>query len=226
MDKKYFEYITIYLLVIIASVVIAAIARISALGIGADEFTANIVFWVVVGLGISVYCLLTLFIQGFLDIVRNFFFPKKEQEQVEVEESTTEPEPKSMDMGTIRMEKQQEKDKDAEDKFAVAIRYTQKTFALYISHEEIKRLCEYVELYSQKIDIPNIIPIKVKELRPIDLYHYGWNIWKHFNVTDKMKISDFIGEIFSYNLGGTGVHSIYSHLKDSGPCTIKIKETL
>ena len=80
MDKKYFEYISLYLLVIIASVVIAAVARISVLGIDADEFTANTVFWVIFGLGISVYCLLTLFIQGFLDIVRNFFFPKKEQE--------------------------------------------------------------------------------------------------------------------------------------------------
>ena len=226
MDKKYFEYIALYLLVIIASVVIAAIVRISALGIGADEFTANIVFWVIIGLGISVYCLLTLFIQGFLDIVRNFFFPKKEQKQVEVEESTAEPEPKSMDMGAIRMEKQQEKDKDAEDKLAVAIRYTQKTFALYISDEDVKRLCEYVELYSQKANITNIIPVMVKDLRPIDLYHYGWNIWKHFNITDKMKISGFIGEVFSNNLGGTGVHSIYSHLKDSGPCTIKIKESL
>jgi hypothetical protein len=213
-------------LVVVASVAIAAIARISALGIGADEFTANTVFWVVAGLGISVYCLLTLFIQGFLDIVRNFFFPKKEQEQIEVEESTAEPEPKSMDVGAIRVEKQQEKDKDSEDKLAVAIRYTQKTFVLYISDEDIKRLCEYMELYSQKIDITNIVPVRVKDLRPIDLYHYGWNIWKHFNITDKMKISGFIGEVFSNNLGGTGVHSIYSHLKDSGPCTIKIKESL
>ena len=226
MDKKHFEYIALYLLVIIASVVIAAVARISVLGIGADEFTANTVFWVIIGLGISVYCLLTLFIQGFLDIVRNFFFPKKEQSRVEVEEPTAEPEPKSMDIGAIRVEKQQEKDKDAEDKLAVAIRYTQKTFALYTSDEDIKRLCKYVELYSQKANIANIIPVKVKDLRPIDLYHYGWNIWKHFNVTDKRKISDFIGEVFSYNLGGTGVHSIYSHLKDSGPCTIKIEEVL
>jgi len=224
MDKKYFEYIALYLLVVVASVAIAAIARISALGIGADEFTANTVFWVVAGLGISVYCLLTLFIQGFLDIIRNFFFPKKEQEQVEA--PLVEPDPKSLTIDAIRMEKQQEKDKDAEDKLAIAIQYTKKTFALYISDEDVKRLCEYVELYSQEIDITKIIPIRVKDLRPIDLYHYGWNIWKHFNVTDKMKISDFIGEVFSYNLGGTGVHSIYSHLKDSGPCTIKIKETL
>ena len=108
-------------LVIIASVVIGAVARISVLGIGADEFTANTVFWVVAGLGISVYCLLTLFIQGFLDIIRNFFFPKKEQEQVEVEEPIVVSEQKSMDMGAIRMEKQQEKDKDTEDRLAVAI---------------------------------------------------------------------------------------------------------
>ena len=52
-----------------------------------DEFTANTVFWVLARLGVSIYCLLTLCIQGFLDIVRNFFFPKKEQEQVEVEEA-------------------------------------------------------------------------------------------------------------------------------------------
>ena len=160
MDKKYFEYIALYLLVIIASVVIAAVARISTLGIGADEFTANTVFWVVAGLGISAYCLLTLFIQGFLDIIRNFFFPKKEQEQVEVEEPIVVSEQKSMDMGAIRMEKQQEMEKDAEDKLAIAIQYTKKTFALYASDEDIKRLCEYVELYSQGIDITNIIPIR------------------------------------------------------------------
>ena len=160
MDKKYFEYIALYLLVIIASVVIAAVARISVLGIGADEFTANTVFWVIIGLGISVYCLLTLFIQGFLDIVRNFFFPKKEQEQVE--DPIVELNSKSLDIDTIRVEKQQEKDKDAEDKLAVAIRYTQKTFALYISDEDVKRLCKYVELYSQKANITNHYwPIKI-----------------------------------------------------------------
>ena len=85
MDKKYFEYIALYLLVIIASIVIAAIAQISALGIGADEFTANTVFWVFAGLGVSI--------------------------------------------------------------------------------------------------ITNIIPIRVKDLRPIDLYHYGWEVILKNNIT-------------------------------------------
>ena len=76
MKSKYLEYIIIYLSVVIGCIAIAALVRIVAIEMGADEFTANIVFWMVVGLGVVIYCILTLAIQGLLEKTSKLFFSK------------------------------------------------------------------------------------------------------------------------------------------------------
>ena len=50
MHLKYFEYIVIYLSVLLVCVIGGALARISFLGKGGDEYTANIVFWSITAL--------------------------------------------------------------------------------------------------------------------------------------------------------------------------------
>ena len=76
MHFKYFEYIVIYLSVLLVCVVGGTLARISFLGKGGDEYTANIVFWVITALSIVFYALIILFLDGIIVLFRKIF-PKK-----------------------------------------------------------------------------------------------------------------------------------------------------
>ena len=76
MHFKYFEYIVIYLSVLLVCVIGGALARISFLGKGGDEYTANIVFWSITALSIVFYALIILFLDGIIVLFRKIF-PKK-----------------------------------------------------------------------------------------------------------------------------------------------------
>lgn len=76
MHLKFFEYIVIYLSVLLACIVGGALARISFLGKGGDEYTANIVFWSITALSILFYALIILFLDGIIVLFRKIF-PKK-----------------------------------------------------------------------------------------------------------------------------------------------------
>lgn len=76
MHFKYFEYIVIYLSVLLVCVIGGALARISFLGKGGDEYTANIVFWSITALSILFYALIILFLDGIIVLFRKIF-PKK-----------------------------------------------------------------------------------------------------------------------------------------------------
>jgi len=76
MHFKYFEYIVIYLSVLVVCVIGGALARISFLGKGGDEYTANIVFWSITALSILFYALIILFLDGIIVLFRKIF-PKK-----------------------------------------------------------------------------------------------------------------------------------------------------
>ena len=76
MHLKYFEYIVIYLSVLLVCVIGGALARISFLGKGGDEYTANIVFWSITALSILFYALIILFLDGIIVLFRKIF-PKK-----------------------------------------------------------------------------------------------------------------------------------------------------
>ena len=61
MNTKYFEHIVVYLSVLVVCVIIALFARVVALRLGVDEFTAQIVFWSVVAIGIIIYSILSIY---------------------------------------------------------------------------------------------------------------------------------------------------------------------
>lgn len=85
MHFKYFEYIVIYLSVLLVCVVGGALARISFLGKGGDEYTANIVFWSITALSILFYALIILFLDGIIVLFRKIF-PKKGSSKISNED--------------------------------------------------------------------------------------------------------------------------------------------
>lgn len=209
MNPKYFEHIVVYLSVLVVCVLIGALARIIAVGAGVDEFTANIVFWSVTALGVIVYAVLAIFIEGLFAATLRKFFPKK------VTPKTTENTPiRAKSLDEIRAEKQQLIDDKKRAKRDSAIEYTRKEFAPYVSNEDLALLCRYVELYADQLPLSDIQPIRVKTLSTLDLYHFGWNIWKYLNVSKQDDIALFLKLVFAHNLKDVEPDSIKSHLKD------------
>ena len=76
MNLKYFEYIVIYLSVLVVCVVVGALARISFIGKGGDEYTANIVFWSITALSILFYAIIILFLDVIIVGFRKLFRKK------------------------------------------------------------------------------------------------------------------------------------------------------
>ena len=66
MNLKYFEYIVIYLSVLLVCVVAGTLARLSFLHKGGDEYTANIVFWSITAFSVLIYGIIILFLDVIL----------------------------------------------------------------------------------------------------------------------------------------------------------------
>ena len=69
-------------------------------------------------------------------------------------------------------------------------------------------------MYANNIDLENVIPISVKNLSSLDIYHFGWNIWNHFKTQKQEKIAFFLKIVFAQALKDSEVKSIKRHLRD------------
>lgn len=209
MQSKYFEHIVVYLSVLVVCVLIGIGVRLIVIGAGADEFTANTVFWAVTAFGLIVYAVLNLLIDGLFTATLRKFFPKKAQTKTsEMPPLITE------SLEEIRAEQKRKADDKKRIKREYAVQYTRKEFAPYVSDGDLELLCRYVELYADQLPISDIQPIRVKTLTTLDLYHFGWNIWNYLKVSKQDDISLFLKHVFAYNLKDVEPDSIKSHLKD------------
>ena len=191
MKIKYFEYIGIYLSVFLVCVLAGIVGRLVLLGKGADEYTANVFFWICVGFGILMFAILSLFLNELVINILNRFFKNKKTELPESQISNKNLEKISEQQDTIinpelseykipdrNIEQIREQQKNAitnkkQAKIDIAIHYTQKEFAFYTTNKDLKLLCDYVIMYAEKLDFDNITPITVKDLSNLDLYHFG-----------------------------------------------------
>ena len=228
MNTKYFEHIVVYLSVLVVCVIIALFARVVALRLGVDEFTAQIIFWSVVAIGIIIYSILSILVEGLFTALVKFFFPKKQKEKINDNASnievgqvvdgvggpSSEQHQQSMNFDSIRQQQQRLMDQKVQDKRAIAIKYTQQQFAPYVSDKDLLKLCEYIELYSAKLPLSQVEPINIKGLVALDLFHFGWNIWNHFRVGKQDEISQFLKQVFAITFKDVEVESIKSHLRD------------
>ncbi|MDR1091123.1 MAG: mobilization protein [Prevotella sp.] len=224
MKNKYYEYIIIYLSVALVCAAIGLIVRTTVVAKGVDAFSANTIFWLITGLGVLTYCVLTVVIQGLLGKTTEIFFSKRKNVKPEQPETI-----KPLSLEEIRSEKQEQINQQKAEKLDIAIHYTQKMFAPYISDADMSLLCDYVKMYSEGTSFEEITiqPIKVKELTTTDICHFGWNIWNHFNVGDQWKAARFIKTVFYDKLKEVELKTIKKKLKIFEPKSIiQIKEQI
>ncbi|MDD2303917.1 MAG: hypothetical protein PHP53_04415 [Prolixibacteraceae bacterium] len=233
MKNNRLEFIILYVLVASTALIIATLARISALSLGADSFTAFIVFIVVLAIEGAAYLSIQVVLQGLmLPWIARFllnipYFRNKTQSTSPIDEITNHiTEPTTLE--DIRNEQLQNKVKEQEEKLNVALNYTRKTFAPYISDGQIEILCGNLRLYADKLNLEKLRSIKTsKDLSSVDISHFGWNIWNHFNVGKRIDIAHFLKRVFPDILKDVEVESIKSHLKDEElKGIIKIQKSL
>ena len=101
------------------------------------------------------------------------------------------------------------------NKFDIAEKYIIETFTGLCSEEEIKNIYAAIKAYSNgETDFLNYSSISVKNLKVLDLYHFGWNIWNHFRVGEQDVIAKLLKIIFAEKFSRTSIKTIKSHLKD------------
>jgi hypothetical protein len=224
------QYIALYVIVACVALAIAALARIFAVSMGFDGFTAFIVFLVVLAIQAIVYLSIHMVLQNLMlpwignGLAKISYFRKKiEQRQVssivvepQIEEKESKIDISELDMSLddIRNEQQQNIAKEQDEKLTVALDYTRKSFALYLSDEDLDVLCRNVRAYMNKSEEKELNSVKVKELSALDLCHFGWNIWNYFKPRNQMDIASFLKTVFPVVFKGVEVKSIKRHLKD------------
>ena len=101
------------------------------------------------------------------------------------------------------------------NKLNIAETYIIETFTGLCSEEEIKNIYAAIKAYSNgETDFLNYSSISVKNLKVLDLYHFGWNIWNHFRVGEQDVIAKLLKIIFAEKFSRTSIKTIKSHLKD------------
>ena len=219
MQSKYFEYIIVYLSVLLACALIGIIVRFVFVSAGVDEFTATVIFWIVTGVGIILYSALMLLIDGLFTAIVKKFFPHKHspsslQKKKEVERDL---DPNSIEpefIQEIRVNQQRKQSDKSKEKLEIAISYTQHEFAPYVSDDDLIRLSQYITAYSEGNVLQNPQPVRVAKFTSLDLYHFGWNIWKHFSIGKQDEVALFLKLVFADALKDVELDTIKSHLKD------------
>lgn len=216
MKVKHYENIVKYLPVLIACLLIGILGRIYFISKGADEFTVNVVFVIFTGFGISIYAIFGLFFNELIELGFKIFQKKKTSEISEKQISPNE------NLEKIRAEQEILKNIEKQNKIKIAIEYTQKQFALYMSDEDLEELYGNIIIYAQAENFQDLKPVETNNLATQDLEHFGWNIYNHFNNRIQDEAAEFIKLVFSTDMKGVEIPSIKSHLK-TAPEKGKIK---
>lgn len=213
MNKRTEEQIILYLIVVVMSVALAAVARWVAVSAGADDFTAMVTFLGAIGLcGILYLTIRLIFGEPLIKLMGKFLpAPKiKGPEQEEEDPAPIEEEVKTqsvttlLDLDKLREERLLVAQNEREQKRQIALDYTQKTFAPHLTDDDMKSMLYNIDLYAENKIENGVKPVRVKGLLSSDLYHFGWNIWNHFKVVDQVQTAKFLQKVFKVALKNVG----------------------
>lgn len=221
-------YITVYLLLLIPTLSIALVTRIFSLKVMMlDGFSGNIIFLMTCILCAVLYLIFKTTIDGYILP----FLSKCSKIQLAVAESVTEKVTNQDPKQEANLPSYQEhydavaekKCIEAEETLQRVLDYTMRTMVVYMSEEELKRLCGYITEYSLN-DIPReVSPVSVDSaLKSIDLMHFGWNIGKAFGKR-RIHTATFIKRVFAHSLRDLEVSTIERKMSHTeSECRIKL----
>ncbi|MFR9527805.1 MAG: hypothetical protein SNI45_07015 [Rikenellaceae bacterium] len=214
MNTKRTEESILYALVALASVGIGMAARRFAIAEGASDVEVKAIFWGTVVLCGVLYLSQKLVIYNAISWLFNKYVPKPQIEEVvieekidieekpameDVEEDAVEYVEPTVDIVAIRQDHINSAIKQKQEKLQIALDYTQRIFAPYISDRDLALLLNNIELYSEGIT-DEVESVHTHGLSNNDIYHFGWNIYNHFDVVDQMDTAIFLKNVFAHAL--------------------------
>ncbi|HZL09714.1 MAG TPA: hypothetical protein VFC65_06935 [Prolixibacteraceae bacterium] len=241
MEDKNIENIILYLIVGFAGGVFATITRLFTLMMGFDAFTANACFFLAIIVSFMVYLSIQVVLRNLLlpwigkIIVLIPFFRRNinaikptEIQSLDIK-AELHAELHSTSLDEIRKAHHLAEENKQDRTRATAILYTQTIFAPFILDQDLNRLCHYIDLYSERKELNQITPIKVSDqINTTDVYHFGWNLWNHFRISDQKGMAIFLKKVFAPTLKEvTDIETIKKKLRIQDPnCTIKLNSNL
>jgi hypothetical protein len=233
MKSSLLQYIILYVLVACVALAIATLARMFATSMGFDGFTTFMVFIVVLGIEAIVYLSIHVILQELMlpwigEGLSKIPYFRNKMNSVSPTNKIAESITEQLSLEDIRNEQLQNRAKEQEEKLNIALDYTRKMFAPYVSDEHIELLCNNLKIYADKLNLETLQPIKTgKILLTIDIFHFGWNVWNHFKISKQIDIAHFLKKVFPEILRDVEVETIKRHLKDDElKGIIKIRESL
>ena len=221
-------YITVYLLLLIPTLSIALVTQIFSLKVMLlDGFSSNIIFLITCILCAVLYLIFKTTIDGYILPI----LCKCSKIQLAVAEPVTKEVTNQEPKQEANLPSYQEhydaiaekKRIEAEETLQKVLDYTMRTMVVYMSEEELKRLCGYITEYSLN-DIPReVSPVSVDSaLKSIDLMHFGWNIGKAFGKR-RIHTATFIKRAFAHALRDIEVSTIERKMSHTeSECRIKL----
>ena len=112
---------------------------------------------------------------------------------------------------------------EAEETLQRVLDYTMQTMVVYMSEEELNRLCGYITEYSLGDTPREVSPVSVDSaLKSIDLMHFGWNIGKAFGKR-RIHTATFIKKVFAHALRDLEIPTIERKMSHTeSKCRIKL----
>ena len=229
-------YITVYLLLLIPTLSIALVTRIFSLKVKLlDGFSGNIIFLITCILCAVLYLIFKTTIDGYILP----FLCKCSKIQLAVAESATEEVTKEVTKPVTKQEANlpsyqehydavaEKKRIEAEETLQRVLDYTMQTMVIYMSEEELNRLCGYITEYSLGDTPCEVSPVSVDSaLKSIDLMHFGWNIGKAFG-RRRIHTATFIKRVFAHALRDIEVSTIERKMSHTeSECRIKLDGTI
>ena len=206
-------YITVYLLLLIPTLSIALVTRIFSLKVMMlDGFSGNIIFLITCILCAVLYLIFKTTIDGYILPI----LCKCSKIQLAIAESATKEVTNQDPKQEANLPSYQEhydavtekKRIEAEETLQRVLDYTMQTMVVYMSEEELNRLCGYITEYSLGDTPREVSPVSVDSaLKSIDLMHFGWNIGKAFGKR-RIHTATFIKNVFAHALRDLEISTI------------------
>lgn len=102
------------------------------------------------------------------------------------------------DLDKIRIRAKAREEELIQEKLDLIVQYTKEKLALYITDEDLYKLCDYLVVFLRDGKIENVNPIKITVLGTTDLMHFGWNVWNHYRGNNqRIDVAKFLKTVFS-----------------------------
>lgn len=201
--RKINSHIILLSIVLLVGVAISMIGRRVVLENGFDIGTANLTFLIIFGICVVFYLIiLATLAHSIIPWVMKKLPRKNESTTILIEDIDNSPSekekiPRLQSIDEIRRNADKLFTEKEIEKINLFLEYAHLTMAPYITDDELSRLDDYIKCFARKESLPdNLIPIKPRELKNPDMFHFGWNM-SHYFEHDKQEVVPWLKTVFS-----------------------------